>query len=52
MDQVKQALGGGELPENAWDLLFKPDYASKLKKCGVAFLDSASEVMPIRNNFV
>ncbi len=52
VDKVKQALGGGELPENAWDLLFKPDYASKLKKCGVAFLDSASEVMPIALHYL
>ena len=51
VDKVKQALGG-DLPENAWDLLFKPDYVSKLKKCGVAILDSASEVMPIALHYI
>ena len=47
VDKVKQALGTAELPENAWDLVFKPEYVGKLKKCGVAVLDSASEVLPV-----
>ncbi|QBJ76900.1 polyamine ABC transporter substrate-binding protein [Aquitalea sp. USM4] len=44
-DKVKKALGG-KLPANEWDLLFKPEYASKLKSCGVSILDSASDVLP------
>ena len=47
VDKVKAALGGVPLPENAWDLLFDPQYASKLRKCGVSILDSASEVVPV-----
>jgi putrescine transport system substrate-binding protein len=47
VDKVKAALGDAPLPENAWDLLFDPQYASKLKKCGVSVLDSASEVVPV-----
>jgi putrescine transport system substrate-binding protein len=46
VDKVKAALGGMPMPENAWDLLFKPEYISKLKSCGVSFLDSATEVVP------
>lgn len=46
VDKVKAALGGMPMPENAWDLVFKPEYISKLKSCGVSFLDSASEVVP------
>ena len=46
VDKVKAALGGMPMPENAWDLVFKPEYISKMKGCGVAFLDSASEVVP------
>ncbi len=46
VDKVKAALGGAPLPDNAWDLVFKPEYISKLKSCGVSFLDSASEVVP------
>jgi putrescine transport system substrate-binding protein len=46
VDKVKAALGGTPMPENAWDLIFKPEYISKLKSCGVSFLDSATEVVP------
>jgi putrescine transport system substrate-binding protein len=34
------------MPANSWDLLFKPEYVSRLKSCGVSVLDSASEVIP------
>jgi putrescine transport system substrate-binding protein len=46
VDKVKAALGSMPMPENVWDLVFKPEYISKLKSCGVSFLDSASEVVP------
>ncbi len=46
VDKVKAALGGLPMPENAWDLIFKPEYISKLKSCGVSFLDSPTEVIP------
>jgi putrescine transport system substrate-binding protein len=46
VDKVKAALGSMPMPDNAWDLLFKPEYVSKLKSCGVSVLDSASEVVP------
>jgi len=46
VDKVKAALGNMPMPENAWDLVFKPEYVSKLKSCGVSFLDSATEVIP------
>ncbi|MFT3664454.1 MAG: polyamine ABC transporter substrate-binding protein [Piscinibacter sp.] len=45
--QVKKALGALPMPENPWSLLFDPQYAAKLKSCGVNFLDSASEVLPV-----
>ena len=45
--KVKAALGATPLPANPWDLIFKPEYASKLKSCGINLLDSASEVMPV-----
>ncbi|WP_317203458.1 polyamine ABC transporter substrate-binding protein [Janthinobacterium sp.] len=44
--KVKAALGGLPVPANAWDLIFDPKYAAKLKSCGVSFLDSPSEVLP------
>jgi putrescine transport system substrate-binding protein len=46
VDKVKAALGDMPMPDNAWDLLFKPEYAAKFKKCGISVLDSASEVVP------
>ena len=46
VDKVKAALGDMPMPENAWSLLFDTKYVSKLKKCGVSVLDSASEVIP------
>ncbi|WP_310388274.1 polyamine ABC transporter substrate-binding protein [Roseateles sp.] len=46
VDKVKAALGSTPMPDNAWDLLFKPEYISKLKSCGVSMLDSATEVVP------
>ncbi len=46
VDKVKAALGGQPLPDNVWDLVFKPEYMSKLKSCGVSFLDSGDEVIP------
>ncbi|MXR37362.1 polyamine ABC transporter substrate-binding protein [Craterilacuibacter sinensis] len=38
--KVKQALGG-KLPDDPWDLVFKPEVVAKLKGCGVSVLDSA-----------
>ncbi|HZV94151.1 MAG TPA: polyamine ABC transporter substrate-binding protein [Caldimonas sp.] len=50
--KVKAALGGMPMPENAWSLIFDPKYASKLKGCGINFLDSASEVLPVAMLYV
>ena len=46
VDKVKAALGGMPMPANAWDLVFKPEYISKLKSCGVSVLDSPTEMIP------
>ncbi len=46
VDKVKSALGDLPMPDNVWDLVFKPEYVSRLKSCGVSFLDSATEVVP------
>ncbi len=46
VDKVKAALGSMPMPDNAWDLVFKPEYISKMKSCGVSFLDSPSEIFP------
>ena len=46
VDKVKAALGSLPMPDNVWDLVFKPEYISKLRGCGVSFLDSATEIVP------
>ena len=46
VEKVRAALGSLPMPDNAWDLLFKPEYVSRLRSCGVSFLDSATEVVP------
>jgi putrescine transport system substrate-binding protein len=45
-DKVKAALGKLPMPDDAWDLLFKPEYANRLKGCGVSLLDTGDEVFP------
>jgi putrescine transport system substrate-binding protein len=52
VDRVKKALGDKPMPDNAWDLVFNPEYASKLKSCGVSFLDTASEILPLALNYI
>ncbi len=44
--KVAKALGSTPLPANAWELVFNPVYTAKLKSCGIAFLDSPTEVIP------
>ena len=45
--KVKATLGATPMPANPWALIFDPQYADKLKSCGINVLDSASEVMPV-----
>lgn len=44
-DKVMKALDG-RLPDNAWDLLFDPAVTARLKGCGIALMDEASDVIP------
>lgn len=44
VDKVKKALGTTPMPDNAWDLVFNPKYTSKLKSCGITYLDTPSDV--------
>ncbi len=52
VDKVKAALGSLPMPDNAWDLVFKPEYISKLKSCGVSFLDSPTDVVPAAMHYL
>lgn len=50
--KVLKALGKTPMPENAWDLVFKPEYSSKLKSCGIAYLDSPTEIIPVALHYI
>ncbi len=50
--KVDQALGGLPMPENAWDLVLNPKYTAKLKACGIAYLDSPAEIMPVALHYI
>lgn len=51
-ERVKKALGTEKLPDNQWDLVFNPVYTSKLKQCGISYLDSAAEIYPMVLNYM
>ncbi len=55
-EKVKAALAALPnalpMPDNAWSLIFDPKYAAKLKSCGINYLDSASEVLPVAMLYV
>lgn len=44
-DKVKKALGDLPMPDDAWALVFDPKYASRLRSCGISFLDSGADIM-------
>ncbi|MCK9694737.1 polyamine ABC transporter substrate-binding protein [Pseudomonas syringae] len=51
IDKVKAALGD-DAPVDSWDLVFKEENISKLKQCGVAMLDSPSEIISIALHYL
>ena len=51
-NQVAKALGTDALPANEWDLVFNPEYTAKLKSCGISFLDSPTEQIPLALNYI
>ena len=50
--KVAKALGSTPMPANAWELVFNPVYTAKLKSCGIAYLDSPTEVIPPAMHFI
>lgn len=45
INKVKQAFGDEKAPIDSWDLVFKPEYAAKLKDIGLVMLDDPSEIL-------
>ena len=50
VDKVKAVLGVDTI--DSWGVLFEPENIKKLQSCGVAFLDSADEMMPTVLNYM
>lgn len=48
--KVKEALGVDVI--DSWAVLFEPENMAKLSSCGVAFLDSADEMLPAVLNYM
>ena len=49
-EKVKAALGVDKI--ESWDVLLKPENIAKLKSCGVSFLDSPTEMLPIALHYL
>ncbi|MFX1712475.1 polyamine ABC transporter substrate-binding protein [Stutzerimonas stutzeri] len=50
VEKVKAALGVDKI--DSWSVLFEPENAQKLASCGIAFLDSADEMIPAMLNYL
>ncbi|MHC8397524.1 polyamine ABC transporter substrate-binding protein [Pseudomonas sp. LB3P93] len=50
VDKIKAVLGVDKI--DSWDVVFEPENIKKLHSCGVAFLDSADEMMPTVLNYM
>lgn len=50
-EKVKKALGG-KLPADMWQLVFDPAITSKLKSCGISYMDTPSDVYSMVNIYL
>ncbi|MGP1680983.1 MAG: extracellular solute-binding protein [Giesbergeria sp.] len=50
--QIRKALGDLAYPENELDLVFNPAYTHRLKACGIAYVDSPSEIVPMAMHYL
>ena len=50
VEKVKAVLGVDKI--DSWAVVFEPENIKKLQSCGVAFLDSADEMMPTVLNYM
>jgi putrescine transport system substrate-binding protein len=51
VDKVRAALGD-KAPVDSWDLVFKEENLARLGECGVAMLDSPSEMLPVALHYL
>lgn len=50
VDKIRAVLP--DAPLDSYDLMFKPENAEKLSKCGFVMVDSATDIMPIVINYL
>lgn len=50
VDKIKAVLGVDKI--DSWAAIFEPENMEKLSRCGVAFLDSADEMIPSALNYL
>ena len=50
VEKVKQVLGIDRI--DSWSVLYEPENLKKLQQCGVAFMDSADELIPSILNYL
>ncbi|WP_175652775.1 polyamine ABC transporter substrate-binding protein [Pseudomonas sp. Marseille-P9899] len=50
VEKVKEVLGVDHI--DSWSVLYEPENLKKLQKCGVAFMDSADELIPSILNYL
>lgn len=50
--RVLKSLGDLAYPDNEFDLVFNPTYTTRLKSCGIAYLDSPSEIVPLAMHYL
>ncbi|TGG91451.1 polyamine ABC transporter substrate-binding protein [Natronospirillum operosum] len=50
--QMVEEILGEDAPIGSWDLVFDPQYASQLAECGISFLDSGDEMIPLALNYL
>lgn len=46
LDKVREVLGA-DVRLDSWELIFRQENIAKLARCGVGFIDSPSEILPI-----
>lgn len=51
IDKVKAVFGNTDVTKSL-DIVFKPENIAKLKSCGVTFLDTPSEIVPLALNYL
>ncbi|MGH6643808.1 MAG: polyamine ABC transporter substrate-binding protein, partial [Bradyrhizobium sp.] len=48
--KVKERIG--DTPINSWDMIFKPENLAKFKDCGIYFLDTPDEFIPLAQKYL